>query len=184
MPPILEHSRFCYRLCQHIKTNGVQCQSPALRDTNFCYFHGAMNRQRRQSDPFLLPALEDANAIQIAVQEVIEALLEKRIDNKRAGLLLYALQIASANLKRVNFEPYTLRDRAIREHDRQYYAELEKHIASGSPKPPQPARPPQKTTTTRTTKPAKLASAPSRPARIASEILAEVPVSSGVAPPL
>jgi hypothetical protein len=141
MPPIVEQSRFCYRLCRHLKTNGVQCQSPALRDTNFCYFHGAMSRQRRKSDPFLLPALEDANAVQIAVQEVIEALLEKRIDNKRAGLLLYALQIASANLKRVNFEPYTLRDRAIREHDRRYYAELEKQSAADARKPVQPASP-------------------------------------------
>src|SRR5437016_4038135 len=118
MPPSLtEQSRFCYRLCQHVKTNGVQCKSPALRDHQWCYFHGAINRPRRPSDPFVLPALEDANAIQLAVQEVIEALLGKRIDNKRAGLLLYALQIASSNLKRVNFEPYALRDRAIREAD-------------------------------------------------------------------
>ena len=133
MPPsITEQSRFCYRLCQHVKTNGVQCKSPALRDHQWCYFHGAINRPRRQSDPFVLPALEDANAIQLAVQEVIEALLGKRIDNKRAGLLLYALQIASSNLKRVNFEPYELRDRAIRAADHDYYQALEKKVAAGA----------------------------------------------------
>src|SRR5205085_410060 len=134
MPPsITEQSRFCYRLCQHVKTNGVQCKSPALRGHDWCYFHGAINRPRRQSDPFVLPALEDANAIQLAVQEVIEALLGKRIDNKRAGLLLYALQIASANLKRVNFEPYELRDRAIRAADHDYYQALEKKVAASAP---------------------------------------------------
>src|SRR5438270_10972642 len=110
MPPT-----YLYRLCQHIKTNGLQCQSPALRGYNCCYFHGAINRPRRPSDPFALPPLEDANAIQVAVQEVITALLEKRLDNKRAGLLLYALQIASANLKRTDFEPRILRDRALRD---------------------------------------------------------------------
>ena len=25
--------------CQHIKTNGTQCGSPALKDNQFCYYH-------------------------------------------------------------------------------------------------------------------------------------------------
>jgi hypothetical protein len=28
-----------FRTCTHIKEDGVLCQSPALRDHQFCYFH-------------------------------------------------------------------------------------------------------------------------------------------------
>jgi hypothetical protein len=35
---------------------------------------------------------------------VVDALLENRIDSKRAGLLLYALQTASSNLARTSFQ--------------------------------------------------------------------------------
>ncbi len=45
-----------------------------------------------------LPALEDNNSIQIALMQVIDAILHNRLDNKRAGLVLYALQTASSNL--------------------------------------------------------------------------------------
>lgn len=30
------------RKCEHIKTNGIRCGSPALRDENICYFHTAL----------------------------------------------------------------------------------------------------------------------------------------------
>jgi hypothetical protein len=46
-----------------------------------------------------LPTLEDANSIQMALMQVMEALLRDQIDNKLAGLLLYGLQIASSNLQ-------------------------------------------------------------------------------------
>ena len=41
---------------------------------------------------------------------VAEAVLEERIDNKRAGLLLFALQTAAGNLKNTDFEPKQLRE--------------------------------------------------------------------------
>ena len=37
--------------------------------------------------------------------QVADAIVRDSIDLKRAALLLYALQIASANLKHVRFEP-------------------------------------------------------------------------------
>ena len=105
--------------CQHIKTNGLRCGSPALLGHNHCYLHSQqydLRRRKRNAKPPAceLPPLEDANAIQIAVMEVARALLEDRLDLRRAGLLLYALQIASSNLKRVNFEPITLQIQATR----------------------------------------------------------------------
>jgi len=123
------------RQCEHIKSNGEFCGSPALRGRNYCYFHlthiGRRLRAERQSQQsqvsvqtpdanpsassgqalghqpanlgdvgaaLSLPPLEDANSIQIALMQVIDAILHNRLDSKRAGLVLYALQTASSNL--------------------------------------------------------------------------------------
>jgi hypothetical protein len=100
--------------CQHIKINGVQCGSPALRRNRFCFFHKrfhderirlAADRARRGPATFIHPVLEDANSIQIALMEVMRLLLSRRIDHKTASLLLYALQTASGNLHRTRFDP-------------------------------------------------------------------------------
>jgi hypothetical protein len=107
--------------CQHIKVNGTQCGSPALRRNRLCYFHktwqGARialgaNRARRASAVFDLPLLEDANSIQLALMQVMRLILSGQIDGKTAGLLLYALQTASSNLARTNFEP-TIKTRVV-----------------------------------------------------------------------
>src|SRR5438128_10206339 len=101
--------------CEHIKANGLRCGSPALRQRRYCYFHSCahdLRRRRRQhpNAPFVLPLLEDANSIQMAIQQVAEAVLEERIDNKRAGLLLFALRTAASNLKNTDFETKQLRE--------------------------------------------------------------------------
>lgn len=99
--------------CQHIKVNGVQCGSPALRRNRFCFFHKrfhderirlAADRARRSPGTFVLPVLEDANSIQIALMQVMRLLLSHQIDHKTASLLLYALQTASGNLRRTSFD--------------------------------------------------------------------------------
>jgi hypothetical protein len=97
--------------CQHVKVNGVQCGSPALRRRRFCYFH----ENYRQTQARLLedqskgrisnfPLLEDANSVQVAVMHVMHLLGSGKMDTKVAGLMLYALQTASVNMKRVSFE--------------------------------------------------------------------------------
>jgi hypothetical protein len=89
--------------CRHIKTSGGKCGSPALRGKPYCYFHVRLKqRAARPASPYLaleLPALEDRGAIQIAISEVVTALADHRIEPKRAGILLYALQIASSNAR-------------------------------------------------------------------------------------
>ena len=107
--------------CQHIKVNGTQCGSPALRRHRLCYFHKSWqqtrielgaNRARRATAVFDLPMLEDANSIQVALMQVMRLILSGQIDAKNAGLLLYALQTASTNLARTNFEP-TIKTRVV-----------------------------------------------------------------------
>lgn len=108
------------RQCEHIRTNGEFCGSPALRGRNYCYFHLTYIGRRLRAErvrqkaaaygvdpsvvPLELPPLEDANAVQMALTQVIDAILHNRIDSKRAGLVLYALQTASSNLARTDLD--------------------------------------------------------------------------------
>jgi len=112
--------------CEHVKSNGVRCGSPALRGKRFCYFHNNLAGPRVN----VFPLLEDGNAIQLELGEIISALVDERIDTKRAALVLYALQIACLNLRNVNFEPG--RRKVVVEPP------LELRLLS---KPPQPATP-------------------------------------------
>jgi hypothetical protein len=59
--------------------------------------------------PFSLPPVEDTASIQLALIEVLEALAANQIDPKRAGLLLYGLQVASSNAKHVMLHSNSVR---------------------------------------------------------------------------
>jgi hypothetical protein len=97
--------------CNHVLTNGEVCKAIPLRDSNFCYWHHKARARRRRyeriggpismeaNSGLELPLLEDANAVQVTIQEIMQAILDRRIDNKRAGLLLYSLQLASSNIR-------------------------------------------------------------------------------------
>jgi hypothetical protein len=96
------------RTCKHVKANGEFCGSPALRGREYCYFHLTVLGRRLRTQKHImkgenhylqLPTLEDGNSIQMALMQVMEALLRDQIDTKVAGLLLYGLQIASSNLQ-------------------------------------------------------------------------------------
>src|SRR5690242_16229543 len=79
------------RQCEHIKVNGEFCAALALRGRRYCFFHlihiGRRLRAERVHelaianswDPSLiaaeLPLLEDANAIQLALSHIIEAIM-------------------------------------------------------------------------------------------------------------
>jgi len=96
--------------CQHIKTSGIQCGSPAQRNKNYCYYHQHWRpvvinlSQPGKRANFTIPILEDAHSIQLSIAQVMHQLMDKTIDSKTAGLMLYALQIASANLRQLNAE--------------------------------------------------------------------------------
>jgi hypothetical protein len=94
--------------CQHIKVNGVQCGSPALRALPFCHFHDqCAGRHQSKCAPLTLLTLpfEDANAIQFGLSEVVRLLLDGDLNPKIATLILRALRIAAMNVKRLTLEP-------------------------------------------------------------------------------
>jgi len=112
--------------CNHIMTDGVQCNSPAMARKKFCYLHCTWRKStavppgwrgkdaaapESAADANLraaaraLPLLEDANAIQMALMQVMRLILTRQIDDKAARLLLSALRTASSNLKHMTVEP-------------------------------------------------------------------------------
>jgi hypothetical protein len=91
--------------CRHIFTDGHRCGSPCLRGEDLCYYHHTTRKpvanpqQRRgRRSTFDLPLPEDRSAIQHSIGEVLRRIAANDIDPRRAGLLLYGLQIASLNL--------------------------------------------------------------------------------------
>jgi hypothetical protein len=104
------------RRCRHVKTNGTQCGSPALKAEELCYYHQQnqpqevelyLDGERHSEGSMVLPVFEDAHSIQTVIRQVVQLMLSRRIDRKDAGVLLYALQIASGNLKTMQAEKAT-----------------------------------------------------------------------------
>ena len=90
-----------YPECRFIKSNGLKCQSPAMRGSQFCYFHGRTRiyvQRPRSREPLELPPLQDLASIHVALNEVFQALASGDLDSKRAGNLLHALQLAQHTL--------------------------------------------------------------------------------------
>jgi len=104
-------SSFTAPRCRHIKVSGAQCGSPALRNNNFCFYHKdrpiyaeCYSDIQYATGEIVLPAFEDAHSIQAVLRQTVQMLLQKRIEKKTATLILYAMQIASSNLKRMEQE--------------------------------------------------------------------------------
>ena len=98
--------------CRYVLPKGTKCQSPALRGKVYCYFHDRLeffeqDGQRYTQEPLCLPSLEDVHGIQMALTQILSALGSGRLDQRKAGLYLYGLQLASQILTRV---PHTSPD--------------------------------------------------------------------------
>jgi hypothetical protein len=93
-----------YRTCRHIKANGLRCESPALRGGYFCYYHSKLHTIG--AEPYAkygslqLPAPEDKAAIQLSIARISDAVVNGRIDLRRAASLFRGLQIASQFIDR------------------------------------------------------------------------------------
>jgi hypothetical protein len=95
--------------CTHIMVSGLRCGSPALRGEQFCYFHQRMLRAVKGPDSRLhhVALLENEEAIQASIMEVVNALIRGNIELKRGELILRALNSAIRNARRVHFGAHT-----------------------------------------------------------------------------
>src|SRR5271156_334240 len=94
--------------CRHIRASGKRCGMAALRDEPFCYYHHTTRRPAPNpriprypdcaKEPFAMPVVEDRAAIQLAISQTLSRIASNDLDLKRAKLILYGLQIATAAL--------------------------------------------------------------------------------------
>src|SRR5271168_3349270 len=89
--------------CHHYQApTGQRCGSPALKGEYYCYHHHLKHAKRSQQlvliDPEItrmeLPPIEDRASIFVALAAVVQRLAENTIDTRRAGQIIYALQVA------------------------------------------------------------------------------------------
>jgi len=124
-----------FQECRHIKSNGSRCRAAALKGKPYCYYHHRLHAIiRRSAAPAApyeqreleMPFLEDRGAVQIALSEVVNAIAGRRIDFKTAGLLVYALQVASSNAKNMKelVADEQVRDRCEDEHGEELAPEV------------------------------------------------------------
>ncbi len=99
-----------YETCHHIHPNGAYCGSPSLRDHKYCYYHlderaRRLRRARalRDNVPYRLdiPALDNPYAVRNAISEIAQAIAAGQLEPLAAGKLLYAVQLAAANNRRI-----------------------------------------------------------------------------------
>jgi hypothetical protein len=87
--------------CTWVREDGTVCKSPRMKNDIHCYAHYRMRDARAEN--LWLPPLTDANAIQMAVMLVQRALIDDEISEKKAGLLLYSIQLAATNVNKTTF---------------------------------------------------------------------------------
>lgn len=93
-----------YRECRHIMPSGKKCHSPALESRPYCYYHYKLQHFSRleSSTTHSLYPVEDHRGIQIALTQVLTALNTPYMDTRRAGQMLYGLQIATQLVNRMS----------------------------------------------------------------------------------
>ena len=113
--------------CRRIHVDGRRCGSPCLRGEEFCYFHHTtrtpaklkeLAERERLRETFELPLPEDRSAIQHGIGQVLQRIASNSIDPRRAGLLLYGLQIAALNLPKPTATPLESVEEIV--HDEAY----------------------------------------------------------------
>ena len=87
--------------CRWIKQGGTTCRSPQMKNHIYCFAHTQM--AEAQALALRLPPPEDANAIQVGLMRIQKALIEDTITTRKAGLLLYSMQLALTNVGQTTF---------------------------------------------------------------------------------
>jgi hypothetical protein len=95
----IEQDPFIPHQCNHWPSPNRRCGCYAMHNEYFCYKH-RMNPSPTivPSDEFSLSRPHDRDSIQAALADIAVRLAAKTIDDRRAGLILYSLQIATCNL--------------------------------------------------------------------------------------
>jgi hypothetical protein len=75
--------------CQHVKADGIQCNTPAIKHARYCYYHTQAERTRRAPyQPLSFPPLDNYAAIQLAITDILNRLARGHLDHHEARLML------------------------------------------------------------------------------------------------
>jgi hypothetical protein len=102
----LESRYTYYRCCQQVRKDGRQCKGPALKEEDFCYAHQQQAEARARLEEFrrslgLPQVLESGPVLQKALEKLMQALIDSRVDENIARALLDEMSEAvSGDLQR------------------------------------------------------------------------------------
>jgi len=89
-----------HQCMHHNDQDGRRCRARAMINQFMCFAHRTDTVPPViENDPFEIASLDTREAIQQALTDVAARLAANRMDLKRAGLLVYTLQLASSNLR-------------------------------------------------------------------------------------
>ena len=103
-----EQEKVIIPLCHHVRESACRCGSAAMQNRRYCYYHQifrgrrlkmARARRRRERWQVQLPPLEDLYAVQVGIQQVLDALGSEQLDRHTARVMLTGLRQAAANLR-------------------------------------------------------------------------------------
>src|SRR5947209_9882257 len=89
--------------CHHVRTNGIRCGSPAMRNRKICYYHNVSAKPKNSRAD--LPLLEDGAAIQLGIANILRMLMMGAIEYRAAALMLDGHRLALRNLRNMH-SPY------------------------------------------------------------------------------
>lgn len=90
-----------YKICGHIKDDGVRCGGSAMRGEPYCRFHVRLTEPGvSPGEPgYVLPVLETERSVQIALQQMMSALLSGKLSERKAAVMLSGIKAAAALIR-------------------------------------------------------------------------------------
>ncbi|HEX8817683.1 MAG TPA: hypothetical protein VF753_19485 [Terriglobales bacterium] len=128
------------RQCNYVKTSGLRCGCPALKDHYTCYFHttAIQRRANPRSAPF--PLLEDRYAIQTAIMHVIDLYSHRQISDREVSVYMKLLSLAIRNGRNLDFDSKEARAAMVTDFSFKPATAGQTAVSQpAQPKPPQPA---------------------------------------------
>lgn len=85
--------------CAHLRSNGQPCRAPAMGNRSFCVFHTRALDTELNKEKMRIGVLENRESVQIAVKQIMEHIINGRVDARDAALLFRGVQIAGSTFK-------------------------------------------------------------------------------------
>ena len=88
------------KLCEHRFGNGRVCKNYTLVGQNYCRHHVRYKDRLDITSPdYIMPDLDDGDAVQLFLNEAIRGMLSGKLDPKQGRSIIWAAMVASTNLR-------------------------------------------------------------------------------------